>query len=242
MNFNRLEQLPSIAPLPPPRQNHSEWVIPGYSLDISYISGAAGGLLILLGFPSVISAAIALRKILESSIHPSVVVIGFLIGCIALGIVGIWIELQLSNLWRLATAGKIRLSTYPLQLGETYTFSCRQELYPNKPLTTVAQWTIQLIGAEVVTFGQSSRPSHERWVLHQETLHEQILPIGTSPDLVATCQFKLPSTGLPSFEAPHNRIRWQIESNLKFDDNKNNRLTRKSEYVLLVEADLQAQT
>jgi hypothetical protein len=123
MNINRLEKLPSIAPLEHPRQKHSEWIIPGYSLDRSYIGGIALGSLILPGFLWVSWAVMSTQNVPRNSIHPSVFVISFLIGCVTLGIMGIWIEAQLSNLWRLATEGKIRLSTYPLQLGETYTFS-----------------------------------------------------------------------------------------------------------------------
>jgi hypothetical protein len=268
MNNHQLEKLPgnTIASFKQPQSSQNQWIIPGYCPDgktiqdlSSFVYGLFGALFIV-GYMIAFVGGIGSFWSLGGFPMGFPIIILVLVGYCLWKILQ-WINYQRSHLSLWIKSGEIRLSAYPLQLGETYSFSCHQELHPKKPLTQAAKWTIQLICAEVVTFGDASSPSHERWILHRETLHEQKLPIGSSPNLVANCQFKLPAEGIPSFEAKNNRIRWQIESKLELNDRPQLQksgtsggllsggksqqqqspspdiLTRKSEYIFWVEPD-----
>lgn len=244
MNHQQLENLPGykILSLKQPQSRQNQWIIPGYCDDVHELKRIATLALDVVGAVLILAHMFAFVGVIQKwNIYILLIIF---VGC--LGYCGWklaeWFKYRRSYLSHWVKAGEIRLSAYPLKLGETCSLSCHQKLYPHKPLTQSAKWTIQLTCSEVVTFGDASTLSHERWTVYRETLYEQKLPIGSSHNLVANFRFKLPTDGVSSFEATHNRIRWQIESKLELENPPQivnspqpKTLPRTAEYIFWVE-------
>ncbi|KAM3101508.1 hypothetical protein ACKFKF_07130 [Phormidesmis sp. 146-12] len=94
-------------------------------------------------------------------------------------------------------------------MGQRCTLNCDRELAARQPIANSGKLTIDLVGAEVVTYRQGRNTVYERQILHQETIHSQPIFTGSSHVIERDSHFSTPTRGIRSFEAEHNRIRWQ---------------------------------
>jgi hypothetical protein len=227
MHTNRLERLPgqAIAPLKSPKNNQKPLIIRGYTED----RNIAWQFLMSFYVMSVLLFSMGHMFVFWRFVAPSFLAVPSYSTLLVIALVLVlggyyfwcfWKNRQQLRLrfFQWVTGCEIQISDYPLQLGERYSFTCRQKLMPSKRLSTSAKWKIQLVCAEVVTYGYATNPSYARWIVHRETIYEQNLPIGASNQLVAQGRFTIPADGIPSFEASSNRVRWQIESKVEIED------------------------
>ncbi|MGV0024611.1 hypothetical protein ACFE35_06380 [Phormidesmis priestleyi ANT.L61.2] len=149
-----------------------------------------------------------------------------------------WIQSQWSSRSekkQYSTAGQVWLSEYPLRLGQRYTMFYDRKLAARQPIAKPGRLAIDLVCTEVVTYRQGTDTVHERQILHQETIHTQSILAGSRGAIAGRCHFSIPARGIPSFEAEHNRIRWQLEAKEEFDGKPPWWFSGTIEYVLWVE-------
>ncbi len=251
MNTQSPQKLPNsaIAPLNPPQKDVRGWMILGHTSDPRlFLWIFASFVVAIFVLPSVIPIFLLLLQAISRAVITRLLLTPFMLRIsIALVFSGVlwlvwWKTLQWIHQWsssygkkQYPIAGQIGLSDYPLRLGQRYTLFYSRELAARRPIAKPGKLTIELVCAEVVTYKQGTDTVHERQILHQETIHTQSILVGSSGAIEGNCYFSIPVRGIPSFEAEHNRIRWQLEAKEEFDGKKPWWFSGTVEYVLWVE-------